>query len=153
VISSFLTRIAFIVAVISVSATPASAWPHKQVQKARVRFLASSTLIRGTWGLNEDTYLAELHVRQDNESILIRLVDEYPNEAPPLSKAVLTSESGTTLRVRRDSQCDSAYSRMLLRASPGDLMAILPVKLEYQPILPERIEPNSVLRCYRTIRR
>jgi hypothetical protein len=130
----------------------AGAWPHQRGQKAKVRFLASGTLVRGTWGLNEDTYLAEMHLRPGNESTLVRLIDDYPNEVPPISAVVLTSELGTILRVRRDSQCDSAYSQMLLRARPGDLTAILPVKLEYQPVLPERIEPNSVLRCYRTIR-
>lgn len=130
----------------------AGAWPHQRGQKAKVRFLASSTLVRGTWGLNEDTYLAELRLRQDGESILVRLIDEYPNEVPPLPETVLTSELGTSLRVRRDSQCDSAYAQMLLRAAPGDLIAILPVKLVYQPLLSERMDPNSVLRCYRTLR-
>jgi hypothetical protein len=153
VISRSITRIASVVAGIVIAVSIADAKPHKRIEKAQVRFLASSTLVRGTWGMNEDTYLAELRLRQDSEEILVRLIDEYPNEAPPLSETALTSESGTILRVQRDSRCDSGYGQMLLRAAPGDLMAILPLKLEYQPLLPERIEQNSVLRCYRTIRR
>jgi hypothetical protein len=146
-------RIASAIVIVAIATMTAEAWPHRKDQKARVQFLASSTLVRGTWGLNEDTYFADLHLRPDSEPILVRLIDEYPNEAPPLSTVILSSRSGAMLRVQCDSQCDSPYSRMLLRTAPGDLVAILPARLEYQPLLPERAEPSSVLHCYRTMSR
>lgn len=147
-----LVRVASLTAFIAALTMTAGAWPHKASQKVRVRFWASSTLVRGTWGLNEDTYLAEMHLRSDGESILVRLIDEYPNEAPSLSRAILTSESWTTLHLWRDSQCDSAYSQMLLRAAPGDLTAILPIQLEYHPTVDKRVKFDTILPCYRTTR-
>jgi hypothetical protein len=58
--SVLLIRIAATAAVIAISTTTAGAWPHRHGQKAHVRFLATSTLIRGTFGQNEDTFLAQL---------------------------------------------------------------------------------------------
>jgi hypothetical protein len=89
-------RIAAILLVTALSASVAGAWPwrYRHVEKAGVRFLATSTLVRGTWGWNEDSYLAELHLAADNKMTLVRLVDAYPNEGPPLSRAVLTSDGG-----------------------------------------------------------
>lgn len=132
----------------------AGAWPRQHsVQKVRVHVLANSTLLRTNWGSNEDTYLAELLFNRNSESVLVRLVDAYPNEAPPLSKVALTSPAGTVLRVKRDRGCDSAYSSLLLRSAPGDSMAMLPVKLNYQPKMDHVPEPDAALPCYRVERR
>ena len=111
-----LTRLyrtfAFIFA-ISLSVDSVSAWPLRHaVKKTRVRFLATSTLIRNSWGPNEDTYFAELLFSKQGEAVPVRLVDAYPSEAPPLSRAALTSPAGTILRVRRDQGCDLPYSRL-----------------------------------------
>jgi hypothetical protein len=152
VISNSLARITTLVLFIAVSASMAGAWPHKHGHKVRVRFLATGTLVRGTWGQNEDTYLAELSLSHDTESVLVRMVDAYPNEAPPLSHAVLTSNSGTVLRVRRDSECDRPYAQMLLRTAPGDPMAILRERLNYVPQLDRTMDPKALLPCYRIAR-
>jgi hypothetical protein len=152
VISSPLARIAYLFAVIAISTTIAGAWPHKNGQKARVRFLATSTLIRGNWGPNEDTYLAELTFAREGDPLLVRLVDSYPNEAPPLLRAALTSVTGTTFKVRRDMDCDRPYGEMILRTAPGDPMAILLERLAYEPQLRRTPEPDEVLPCYRTVR-
>ena len=53
---------------------------------------------------------------------------------------------------RRDTRCDMQLGKIQLRAAPGDLMAILPGKLEYQPQLLKNPEPNEVVACYRTVR-
>jgi hypothetical protein len=121
-------------------------------KKTKVRVLATSTLIRNTWGSNEDTYLAELLFDRNDESILVRLIDSYPNEAPPLSRAALTSSAGTILRVKRDQGCDLPYSRLQLRSAPGNSMAMLPVKLSYQPKMDRAPAPESILPCYRVAR-
>jgi hypothetical protein len=120
---------------------------------ARTRFLAASTCIRGTWGLNLDVYLAEIAPQKGSEPVLVRLIDEYRNLDPPLSVDALTSAEGTTLRVRRDRQCDMPYNRIQLRTAPGDPMAILHEKLGYQPLLSRTPQLNEVLPCYRMVRR
>ena len=152
-ISGLLARIVSIVVGIAISTTTAGAWPHKNGQKARVRFLATSTLIRGTFGRNEDTYLAELTFTREGDPHLVRLVDSYPNEAPPLARAALTSASGTTFKVRRDAECDRPFGQILLRTAPGDPMAILLERLGYRPQLLITPEPNEMLPCYKTVRR
>lgn len=152
-ISKPLDRIVAIVTLVVISTATAGAWPHKHGQKAQVRFLATSTLIRGTFGPNEDTYLAELSLEKGSERILIRLIDAYPNETPPISREDLTAPSGVTLRVRRDFECDRPYEQMIMRTSPGDPLAILPERLEYQPQLSSTPQPGTRLPCYRTERR
>lgn len=146
-------RIVSTAVVIATFTAPAGAWPHERGQKAQVRFLATGTLIRSTWTWNEDTYLAELTLTASAEPLLVRLIDSYPNEAPPLSRAVLTSSTGTALHVRRDTECDSSYGQMILRAAPGDPMAILHKKLGFQPHLTRTPAPDELLPCYRTVRR
>jgi hypothetical protein len=131
----------------------AGAWPHRHGQKARVRFLATSTLIRGTWGQNEDTYLAQLLLPKQNEAVLVRLVDAYANEWPPLARAALTADAGTVLSVKRDAECDRPFGEMLLRTAPGDPMAILPERLGYRPPLDRTSAAGTVLPCYRVLRR
>lgn len=152
VTSCSFARIVLMAMVIFTFATPGGAWPHKQEQKARVRFLATSTLIRGTWGQNEDTYLAQLDFRRNDEKVLVRLMDAYPNETPPLSMDALKSDAGTVLRVLRDRQCDRPYGEMPLRTAPGDPMAILLEPLRYRPHLDAIPEPSAILLCYRTVR-
>ena len=144
-------RIAAVALLMTVACSTASAWRHKHGQRVRVRFLATSTLIRGTFGQNEDTYLAQVFTRRGDESYLIRLIDAYPNEAPPLSFAALTSDVGTLLRILRDQQCDRAYGEMLLRTAPGDPMAILPERLGYRPPMKRTPAPETILPCYRTV--
>jgi hypothetical protein len=150
--SSCLFRVTLIVLATALTAGPAGAWPHKSVQRERVHFLATSTLIRGTWGLNEDTYLAQILFPKQNESVLVRLVDAYPNAFPSLSSEVLKSESGTLLRVKRDSGCDLPFARILLRTAPGNPLALLHERLGYQPQLPRTPRSNEVLPCYKMVR-
>lgn len=147
------SQIAAVLLIGAIGAATAGAWPHRRGQKARVRFLATSTLIRRTWGPNEDTYLAQLLLPKQNETVLVRLVDAYPNEWPPLSRSVLTSDSGTLLGVRRDDQCDRPYGQILLRTAPGDPMAPLPERLGYQPPLDRTPASETILPCYRVLRR
>lgn len=147
------SQIATVLVIVILSAATAKAWPHRRGQKARVHFLATSTLIRGTWGQNEDTYLAQLLLPKQNEAVLVRLVDAYPNEWPPLSRSVLTSDSGAPLAVRRDDQCDRPFGQILLRTAPGDPMALLPERLGYQPLLDRTPAPGTILPCYRVLRR
>lgn len=151
-ISNSLARITTLILFIAVSASMAGAWPHKRGHKVQVRFVATSTLVRGTWGQNEDIYLAELSLSHDTESVLVRLIDAYPNEAPPLSREILMSDSGILLRVRRDSECDRPSAQMLLRTAPGDPMAILLERLEYEAPSDRKPNPERILPCYRTVR-
>lgn len=148
-----VAQIAALAVLSTLTSVPVGAWPHKQGQKVRVRFLATSTIIRSTWYWNEDTYLAELSIPRSSESILVRVVDEYPNEAPPLSRGVLTAASGTVLRVKRDTSCERRFGEILLRTAPADPMSILPERLGYQPPLDRTPAPGTVLPCYRTVRR
>jgi hypothetical protein len=148
-----LLWIAAIIGTFGLSATPLSAWPHKHGQKLEVHFLAASTLLRGTWGYNQDIYLVDLVLAGSGNRVHARLVDEYPSYAAPISTTVLKSDSGTILRLARDSECDRPYGQMILRAAPGDLMAILPVKLSYQPKLISPLQSSEILPCYRTVRR
>lgn len=151
-ICSSITRIVSISTAIAIFVTATAAWPHKQGQKANVRFLATGTIVRFTGAWNEDTYLAELQFAVGDEWILARLIDSYPNEAPPLSRGVLTSSSGTGIKVRRDTECDSPYGQMILRTAPGDPLAILPERLGYQPQRQKPPEADAILPCYRTVR-
>jgi hypothetical protein len=121
--------------------------------KAQVRFLASSWFLRSTFGQNEDQYLVEMSKSPKETPFLAHLVDKYPNEAPPLSQEVLTSKTGTTLRLRRDIECDVPFGQLALRAAPGDLMATQLVALHYQPELQVAPQANAILPCYRTVRR
>ena len=134
-------------------AASAAAWPHQREQEAEVRLLATSTFIRGTWGLNLDVYLAEIAPQKGSERELVRLIDEYLNSDPPLSAGAPTSAVGTTLRIRRDQQCDMPFARLQLRTAPGDPMAILPERLSYRPQLPRTPGPDETLPCYRILRR
>lgn len=125
---------------------------RKRPIKANVRFLATSTLLRSTIGLNEDSYLAEISLDGQSGPSLALLMDLYPAFAPPLTKKVLTAQNGTMIRVRRDPVCDIRYGGLLLRAAPGDLIAILPIKLVYKPDLKLTPSPDLEVPCYRTAR-
>lgn len=61
-----LARFIAIGIVVVLTARTAGAWPHRQGHKARVQFVATSTLIRGTWGQNEDAYLVKLLFPKQN---------------------------------------------------------------------------------------
>lgn len=151
--SNRVSHIAAILLIAALNTSTAGAWLHRHGPKTRVRFLATSTLVRGTWGENEDTYLAQLLLPKQNEAVLVRLVDAYPNEWPPLSREVLTSDAGAVLPVRRDSDCDRPFGQILLRAAPGDPMAILPERLGYRPQLDKTPAAATILPCYRVLRR
>lgn len=131
---------------------PSVARQRVRPAKVRVRFLATSTFVRGVGGTNEDIYLAEL-LGADGEPTLIRLIDEYSNLINPLDRASVTSQSGTILPVIRDPNCDLAYGQMILRTAPGDPLAILPERLGYEPQLDNTPKPDAPLPCYRTARR
>ena len=139
-------------ACIAAAVTSADARPRIRVQKARVRFLATSTFVRGTWGYNQDIFLVELTPVRNGELLLVRLIDEYPNLFPPLPAEVLKSQSGTVLKVKRDAQCDLPFGQVLLRTAPGDPMAILHERLGYQPQMDRTPEARTLLPCYRTVR-
>lgn len=141
-----------ILIVITLAGTSARAWPHHHGQKARVHFLATSTLIRGTWGMNEDTYLAQLFFPKQSAPVLARLMEAYPNEWSPLTRNVLKSDTGTILPVKRDPDCDRPFGEILLRTAPGDPLAILPERLRYQPHLEETPTPDTVVPCFLVIR-
>ncbi len=127
-LSSSLVRVVSVAVVLAISAAAAGAWPHKRGQVAQIRFQATSTLVRGTWGWNKDTYLAELRFTTGGEPLLVRLFDSYPNAAPPLSRTALTSTSGTVFRVRRDAECDFPYGLMVLRTAHRPTPAALPYR-------------------------
>lgn len=133
-------------------ALSASALKRSRDLKVRVRFLATSTIVRATWAYNQDTYLAELIPSGGNEEALVRLVDEYFNAAPPISHEALTSSTGTIFKVRRDAQCDLPYMDILLRTRPGDPMAILPERLGYEPTVNNGPNPGAIIPCYRAVR-
>jgi hypothetical protein len=149
-----LIRMIYVVAVIVLSTRPAGAWPHKSGQKARVRFLATSTLVRSAWGgTNEDTYLAELTFTPADTAIVVRLVDSYPGPGSPLPNGILLSAKGPILKVRRDTDCDHPYSKIILRTAPGDPMAILHERLGYRPLMDMTPASDTILPCYRVVRR
>ena len=131
----------------------AGAWQHQESEKVRVHFLATSTLIRGSWGLNEDTYLAQLYFTKQQSAVLVRLIDKYPNEWSSLSREALKSNASTTLFVKRDVGCDRPFRQMILRTAPGDPLATLPEKLGFQPTLEPQPAPEAVLPRYRVSRR
>jgi hypothetical protein len=133
-------------------ALTAGASRHPRFIKARVRFLATSTVFHSDFGANQDIYLAEVDLRGSSGGTLIRLIDEYPPYRPPFSHAILTSPNGTTLKILRDPNCDTAFFKIPLRTVPGDPMALLPERLGYTPKLPQAIEPGTVIPCYRTLR-
>jgi hypothetical protein len=154
----FMTRVNFInmaalVALVAACVGTAGSQAHARAQKAHVHFLATSTLLRGTWGYNQDVFLVELRFAAHGEPVLARLIDEYPSLFSPLTAEDLRSPSGTVFRVRRDAQCDLPYREILLRTAPGDPMAILPERLGYQPKLEKTPQPDEILPCYRTAKR
>jgi hypothetical protein len=122
-------------------------------QKAKVHFLAAGALLRGSWGFNQDIYLAELIGKKEPGRQLVRIMDEYSPDAPPLSHEVLVDEQGTGLHIRRDESCDIAYGAMHLRAAPGDPMAMLPGRLSYELKFDQSPSADAALPCYRIVRR
>jgi hypothetical protein len=122
-------------------------------QKAVVHFLATGMLLRGTWGWNEDTYLAELVPKSGGMCQLARILDEYPSFVPPLTRATLIAKHGTVLRIRRDTSCDIAYTALHLRTAPGDPLAVVPISLNYQPQIDTATGVGEILPCYRIMRK
>jgi hypothetical protein len=145
-------RVATTLLILAMTADVTLAWPHRQGIKARAHFLATSTFIRGSWGGNEDIYLAELHLPNQNDAVLVRLIDTYPNFLPPLAHNALTSAPGVVLSVQRDVECDQPFGEILLRTAPSDPMAILPERLGYLPRLSRMPTPEAVVPCCRILR-
>ena len=102
--------------------------------------------------MNEDAYLAEFVPTTGGESVLLRLVDEYPNAMALIFEDGRRLQTGTSLRIRRDELCDLPFAGMPLRTAPGDPMAILPVRLNYKPKLANSPPPDEILPCYRPVR-
>ena len=150
---NYQSRLAATILAVALTVASAGAWPRRQGENVRVRFLATSTFFRTTRGPNEDIYLAELKFQKSGEEVLVRLIDAYPNQFAPLARAVLLSDSGTMLTVKRDMECDRQFGQILLRTAPGDPMAILPERLGYRPPLQRTPAPGAVLPCYRVLRR
>jgi len=136
----------------SISPVGMAAAGHTPVLKAHVHFLATSTSVHSGLGRNQDVYLVELTPHGADETILVRLIDEYPPYRATLSSNFLTSPEGATLKIRRDRTCDTAFAKIPLRTAPGDPMAILPERLGFQPRLSNPVEPKEILPCYRTVR-
>lgn len=120
--------------------------------KAQVHFLATSATIRGGTGSSLDIYLVDISLNAGSDPFLARLIDEPLTYQLPIPVSQLTSAAGTKLKIRRDPQCDMPYAKMPLRTAPGDPMAIMLVKLHYQPQLLKTPAPDEVLPCYRTVR-
>lgn len=154
-VSSFriLRNALALVVLLTVCSTCLWAQPPNHVQRATVRFLATSTVYRTTWGMDEDDYLTAVKFPKSGSSVLARLVDEYSNWAPPIPAVILKSDNGTRFYLLRDPDCDIPFREMLLRTAPGDPMAILPEKLEYHPHLRNVPAPGTILPCYLTVRR
>jgi hypothetical protein len=82
-------QIVFFPLAFEVPTTKASS--RSRPKKAQVRLLASKRLVRGTWGLNENTYLAELTIAHVSQHLWVGMINACPNEAPPLPGGQLTS--------------------------------------------------------------
>jgi hypothetical protein len=119
----------------------------------RVHFLANSVSVRSGYYESEDVYLAEvLLAKRRDPAVLARLVDDYAPYLGPMRPEILRAAHHTKLRLLRDSSCDIAFGDMPLRTEPGDMLAILPIQLEYRPQLPEVVRPEQILPCYRIVR-
>ena len=127
---------------------------HDKPIKAKVRFLADSTIVRSSYGENQDVYLVTLTAGLgDSSAVVARLIDRYPPSGAPISPEVLALEQTTIFRVHRDHQCDIAYRDLVLRTRPGDPFAILPERLGFKPEMSTPIGPGHVLPCYRVVRK
>lgn len=145
-----IRRACAIVVLLTGYSTFAGAASRIHPKKARVRFIATSSLYRTTWGMNEDIYLGELtFTKRENEQVFARVINQYSNWEPPIPAAVLKSESGMPLYLLRDANCDVPYAQMPLRTAPGDPMAVMQERLSYQPRLKNAPAPGDVLPCYR----
>jgi len=90
-IRKWIVRISAVIVLVILPEIAIAKSPHPSAFKAHTRFLATSTCIRGTWGLNLDVYLAEIVPIKGSDPVLVRLIDEYRDLDPPLSVATLTS--------------------------------------------------------------
>lgn len=129
------------------------AWPHRKSPWLRVRFLAEETLVRGTWGINQDKYLAEFIPSGNCPSGILQIVDEYSEWDFPISFSDLSNKNGIKLRLQRDMSCDVMFSNLNLRAAPGDPEAILAVTMTYKPNNLKDISQNQTVPCYHIVRK
>lgn len=126
--------------------------PPKSI-KPKIRFIATSWFIRGTWGRNEDKYLVELALSSKESPFFAYLIDNYQPESSPISQEALRSQTGTEFRVLRNTGCDIPFGQIALRTAPADLMAVLPGRLGYRPPLERLPNPATNIPCYRVLRR
>jgi hypothetical protein len=118
-----------------------------------VRFVASSTMVRQAWGGNQDVYLVELKKTSKDPPFLAKLVDEYTGYERAVPNALLVSDGTSRIKARRDPACDVRYADMPKRGAPGDPAAVYPVPMSFEPHLSLPIEGDSVIQCYRLVRR
>ncbi len=121
-------------------------------QKAIVRFLATSTSVRNSWGTSQDVYLVEIVPHATDNPVLARLVDDNPEYHEMDLRKRFASGTGTTLGLWRDPACDIAFAKMPLRTRPGDPSAILPEQLGFTPTIWRPVQPDEMLPCYRLAR-
>ena len=102
---------------------------------------------------SEDVYLAEVEFpRRGGEEVLARVVDDYAAYEGPISSDTLKSAHYAQFRLLRDATCDRVFADMPLRTAPGDPTALLLVPLQFQPELPQSVQPQQILPCYRVAR-
>lgn len=143
-----------VVALVGPHSAHASPPSKARTINAGVKFLATSSSVRSSWAGNVDIYLAELRLGgRPAENTLAWLIDEYPSGRSGISTDILTATDITMFRLHRDRGCDAAFGSMPLRTAPGDPMAILPEPLSFYPVLPEPTPPQSIVPCYRIVRR
>jgi hypothetical protein len=124
---------------------------HPRSLTAHVKFLATSTCIRGTWDNNEDICSAEFVPNAKAAPVHLQLVDEYPFFTAALSQEELNSTAGSTLRIRRDTQCNLPYAKPQLRNAPGDQREILSPGLNYSQQFVESPTPDEIPPFDRTL--
>jgi hypothetical protein len=126
---------------------------HAHSMKADVHFLATSASFHSKWAESEDVYLAEVAVGKRG-ALPALLVDQFPDYREPLSREILTAPGGARLRLSRDSGCDIEFAKILpLRSAPGEPTSFIEEKLVFTPQLPPALTPDTILPCYRIVRR
>lgn len=140
------------IVIVSFMTMPVASAKSPKYISAQVRFMATSTSTRSSFGENQDVYLIEVKPRDGSDPQLARLEDIYPRYRDGLSEAVLKSPGWDHLKLIRDHSCDTAFGAMPLRTAPGDPAALLLERLGFHPRLPVKPPLNEVLPCFRTVR-
>lgn len=85
--------------------------------KATVTMLAISSSSRQSFAGNQDTYLADVSVK-DGDHQFARVIDQYPGFGLPIRDSVLHGHTLLKMKVTREPECDVPGSQVFLR--PGD---------------------------------